>query len=93
VTTPSYVGVQEAAAPTHYVENRQTGTHSTKPVERQVVAAFNVTSLVPVEYDEIDLTYNGDGTVATAVYKSATVTVATLTLGYTSGNLTSVVRT
>lgn len=47
-------------------------------------------SLVPTAYDEIDLTYSGSD-IATAVYKLAGTTVKTLTLTYTSGNLTSVV--
>jgi hypothetical protein len=54
-------------------------------------------SLTPVAFDEVDLTYvpsgNGAGQVATAVYKLATVTKATLTLSYDSSNrLTSVVK-
>lgn len=62
-------------------------------------SAINVRSgLVPREYDQIDLTYvpsgNGAGEVATATYKLATVTQATLTLTYDSSNrVTSVVRT
>lgn len=54
--------------------------------------------LVPTEYDEIALTYvgaglDGEGQVATAVYKLATVTVATLTLSYNSADkLVGVVR-
>lgn len=54
--------------------------------------------LVPTEYDEIALTYvgaglDGEGQVATAVYKLATVTVATLTLSYNaSDKLVGVVR-
>ena len=55
-------------------------------------------ALVPERYDQIDLTYvpsgNGVGEIQTAVYKLATVTVATLTLSYNASNkLTSVVRT
>lgn len=47
--------------------------------------------LVPTEYDEIALTYvgaglDGEGQVATAVYKLATVTVATLTLSYNAND-------
>ncbi len=54
--------------------------------------------LVPLHFDEIDLTYvpsgNGAGQVATAVYKLASSTVATLTLTYDSNNkLTSVIKT
>jgi hypothetical protein len=55
-------------------------------------------SLVPEEYDEVELTYvapgnDGEGQIATAVYKLATVTVATLTLSYDSQDrLVGVVR-
>lgn len=74
-----------------------------------IEASFNNTSealnvinlggnLVPNIYDEIDLTYvpsgNGAGQVQTATYKLASLTVATLTLSYDSGNrLVTVVRT
>ncbi len=56
------------------------------------------TGLVPYKYDEVVTTYvpsgNGVGEVATAVYKLATVTVATLTMTYDSSNrITNVVRT
>jgi hypothetical protein len=86
------VGIVDAVPPTSYVDNEDEGTFGGIPVKRQRVASFEKTGLVPVEFDEIDLTYNVDGSVATAIYKKASVTVATLTLGYTSGNLTSVVR-
>ena len=49
--------------------------------------------LVPTAFNSIALTYNGDGTVATVTYKQGSTTVATLTLSYTSGNLTNVART
>ena len=50
------------------------------------------------EYDEIAITYvtvgNGIGEIYTVVYKKATVTVGTLTLGYNSDNkLISVIKT
>lgn len=52
-------------------------------------------SLVPVTYDEIDLTYivagNGTGQVGTAVYKLAGTTVKTLTLSYDASNRLSTV--
>lgn len=91
--TSGVVGVAEATTPTKYIDNELVGTYLGVDLERQRVSSFEATGLVPVEYDEIALTYNGDGTVATAIYKKATVTKATLTLGYTSGNLTSVTRT
>ncbi len=50
-----------------------------------------VRGLVNVPYDEIVISYSG-ADISTVVYKLATVTVATLTLSYTSGNLTGVVR-
>ena len=55
------------------------------------VAVENLAQLVPEQYDEIALSYTGDDLTG-VVYKAATITVATLTLGYTSGKLTSVVR-
>ena len=51
----------------------------------------NISSLVPESYDELSLSYTG-ADLTTVVYKKDSVTIATLTLGYTSGNLTSVVR-
>lgn len=57
-----------------------------------------LSGLVPVEYDDIALTYvvsgDGAGEIETVVYSSGGSTVATLTLGYDSSNrLNSVVRT
>ena len=52
-------------------------------------------SLVPSVYDYISLGYTGDD-LTTVVYKNGGaggIAVATLTLGYTDGNLTSVTRT
>lgn len=57
----------------------------------QSVSVLN--QLVPTAFNAINLTYNGDGSIATVTYKQGATTVATLTLGYTAGNLTSVVRT
>jgi|CXWL01.1.fsa_nt_gi diketogulonate reductase-like aldo/keto reductase len=51
----------------------------------------NISGLVPESYDEIVLSYSGSD-LSTVIYKKATVTIATLTLSYTLGNLTSVVR-
>lgn len=50
-----------------------------------------VSGLVNQPYDEITLSYTGTDLTG-VVYRLAGVTVATLTLGYTSGNLTSVLR-
>lgn len=51
-------------------------------------------SLVPDSYDTIQLTYNGNGDIATAVYKANAATIATLTLSYNGSNqLISVVKT
>jgi hypothetical protein len=49
-------------------------------------------SLVPVAFDEVDLTYAA-GVLQTAVYKLAGNVVATLTLTWTGTDLTNVVRT
>lgn len=51
----------------------------------------NISGLVPESYDELTLSYSGSDLIG-VVYKKDTVTVATLTLAYTAGNLTSVVR-
>lgn len=50
-----------------------------------------VSGLVNQPYDEIALSYTGTDLTG-VVYRLAGVTVATLTLGYTDGNLTSVAR-
>jgi hypothetical protein len=50
-----------------------------------------VQGLVNQPHDEIALTYTGSDLTG-VVYKLGGVTVATLTLGYTGGNLSSVVR-
>lgn len=50
-----------------------------------------VSGLVNQPYDQITLSYTGTDLTG-VVYRLAGVTVATLTLGYTSGNLTSVLR-
>jgi hypothetical protein len=43
--------------------------------------------------NEVDFTWNADGTMATAVFKDVAVaTLLTLTMTYTSGNLTKVLR-
>ena len=53
----------------------------------------NVTNcLVPVPYDELVLAYTGTQ-LDSVEYKMAGATVATLTLTYVAGNLTSVVKT
>lgn len=48
--------------------------------------------LMPKKYDDIALSYTGTDLTG-VVYKSLGVTVATLTLTYSSGNLTHIVRT
>ena len=50
-------------------------------------------TLVPDTFDAIDLTYNGNGDVATATYKLSGNTIATLTLSYNGlFQLTGVVK-
>ena len=53
--------------------------------------AMMVNSIVPAEFDTIELSYTGSD-VTGVVYKVVTTTVATLTLTYVAGNLTKVVR-
>jgi TATA-box binding protein (TBP) (component of TFIID and TFIIIB) len=50
-----------------------------------------VQGLINQPHDQIILSYTGTDLTG-VVYRLAGVTVATLTLGYTSGNLTSVLR-
>lgn len=69
----------------------QTDALTDSELRASPIAVENLTQLVPEQYDEIALSYTGDDLTG-VVYKAATVTVATLTLGYTGGKLTSVVR-
>lgn len=48
-------------------------------------------SLVPSDYDEVDLGYTGSD-LTTVTYKKSGSAVATLTLSYSGGNLTNVVK-
>jgi hypothetical protein len=72
---------------------------ATETTQAAVLAELQKFGFAPKEYDEVALTYvgiglDGEGQVATAVYKLATVTVATLTLSYdASDRLVGVVRT
>ena len=50
-----------------------------------------IDSLINVEYNELSLSYTGSD-LSGVIYKLNSVVVATLTLGYTGGLLTSVVR-
>lgn len=80
------------------VESTVTGTVSiagTVNIAEPVTVDGSVTafsSLVPVAYNEISLSYTG-ANLTGVIYKQSGSTVATLTLGYTGDNLTSVVRT
>ena len=65
--------------------------------EKTSVRVFDsiVNSLVPSEYDYIELGYTGSD-LTSVVYKKGGVsgtTVSTLTLGYSGGNLVSVAKT
>jgi len=82
------VGVKQNTSPDRLIDNEQL-TVGAQTVFRQRVSIGNV--LVDVSYDEIALGYTGSD-LTTVTYKKGGTTVATLTLGYTSGNLTSVVR-
>lgn len=55
------------------------------------VAVENLTQLVPEQYDDIELGYTGLD-LTTVTYRSGGGVVATLTLTYTLGQLTRVVR-
>lgn len=54
--------------------------------------SVSAATFIPKTYTEVGLTYNAAGDIGTVVYKDGVTTVATLTLGYTDGNLTSVVK-
>jgi hypothetical protein len=55
-----------------------------------MVKGFN--SLVPSQYDNINLSYSGSNLTG-VVYKNGATTVSTLTLTYAGGNLTKVEKT
>lgn len=58
----------------------------------QFVALYD-TGLAPTRYDQITLTYTGNGDIETVTYKEDGATVAVLTLTYSGvGVLTSVTR-
>ena len=63
------------------------GTAGAAPWPMRTLNAF-----VSVEFDEVALAYNAQRQITTAVYKNASVTVATLTLTYANGLLTTVAR-
>lgn len=44
------------------------------------------------EYDDIQVTYDGDNNITSVVYLKDSVTVATLTLEYSDGNLTRITK-
>lgn len=55
------------------------------------VSVLNLTQLVPNQYDEVDLGYTADE-LTSVIYSNNGVTVATLALTYTAGNLTHIER-
>jgi len=57
----------------------------------EALSFVNASSLVPEKYDEMDLTYVGDD-LTQVVYKLASSTVATLTLSYSGGKLSNVIK-
>ena len=59
--------------------------------DAQGIKTIALGQLVPKQYDTIQLSYSGSD-LTQVVYKSAGVTVATLTLTYSSGLLSQVVR-
>ncbi len=61
-------------------------------VDAQGALLTNINSvLTPAQFDTIELGYTGSD-LTTVVYKLATVVVATLTLTYADGKLSTVVR-
>jgi hypothetical protein len=82
------VGVKQNTAADRNIDNEVLDLGA-GPVYRQRVSIGN--ALIPVSYDEIVLGYTGSDLTG-VTYKQDGVTVAVLTLGYTDGVLTSVVR-
>jgi hypothetical protein len=66
------------------IEGSRATTNNPFPVK--LIEQFNIS-----QYDDIVLGYTGDD-LTSVVYKLGVVTVATLTLTYTSGNLTGVTK-
>lgn len=60
-------------------------------VLQSIESAASGGTLVPDQYDEVSLSYTGDD-LTSVVYSLDSSPVATLTLSYTSGKLTGVVR-
>ena len=70
------------------------GTSTLKGSYDDELASFrmhNINSLIPVEYDELELAYTVND-LTSVIYKLGGATVATLTLSYTTGKLTGVVK-
>jgi hypothetical protein len=86
------VGVKQNFAPDRLIDNEVLDLGA-GPVYRQRVSVGN--ALVPSSYDHITLGYTGDD-LTSVIYRqggAAGTVVATLTLGYTDGILTTVART
>lgn len=66
--------------------NGESTVSSSNPFPVDLAEGFNIPS-----YDSIELGYTDDN-LTSVVYKKDSVTVATLTLSYTSGNLTGVTK-
>jgi len=95
---PFHVIVDSSALPTgaSTSANQATEIASLSSIATNTANLSRLTgALVPTAFDEIDLTYitsgNGTGSIGTAVYKLATVTVKTLTLTYDASNRLSTV--
>ena len=56
------------------------------------VRTFSIAQLIPKEYNKLELSYTGNNLTTISYFQNGTK-VATLTLGWTANNLTSVERT
>lgn len=85
-STPTYVELDSAQVQTDGLTDAELRASALS------VEALALNSLIPVEFDDIELVYTGED-LTSVVYRSLASIVATLTLTYSSGVLTRVVRT
>jgi hypothetical protein len=70
----------------------QTNAITDSELRANPIEALTINTLVPTAYDDISLGYDASDNLISVIYKSSSVVVATLTLTYTSGLLTQVVK-
>jgi hypothetical protein len=90
------VKIIDADTPSIQASINQRGSVGAQVVELvdangNAITSFPAGLAIP-EHDDIQITYDDDGNIATVVYFNDGATVATLTLTYTSGNLTRIIK-